>query len=816
MKKNIDPVSSFSEHKKKSKTELLKEIEKLESEILSLRSEGKTIKGSEKNVHNRRIEDQEQYKSFLDNLPVGIFRSTTDGKFISSNKRLRDMFGFSSVEELMSYPISNLYINQTKRDELINILKENGESHGKEVQLRRKDRSTFIASITERFVTDKDGKFLYFEGIIEDITERKNIEKEIKKLATLVEQAAVSIVLTDLNGNIEYVNPWFKELTGYKLEEVKGKNPRILKSSNAEYPEMYFKHMWKTIIQGNMWKGQFLNRKKNGEDYIEDATIFPVKTANGELLGFGAVKKDISWNIRMEKELEASYTEMESLKNKAESASKLKTIFLANMSHDIRTPLNAILGFANLLAKLASDSKQQEYTEKIIRSGNILLNLINDILDLSKIEAGQLSIAMETYFLKELLDYISTIFMHQFEKKGLEFSITSGKEVPEKIFGDLFRTQQVIINILSNSLKYTFSGKVSLEIKYESSSDKIKFYVTDSGVGIPDEIQDKIFSPFFSKRSSKKIDEASTGLGLSICKNLTHMMGGEISVSSRKGEGSIFIVELPVNSASVEDILILKDNIARLEISTSEIREKRILIADDNPVNVELVKEQLINRGFSKFASASNGNEAIETTQEFNPHLILMDNKMPVKDGIEATKDLRDKGFKRPIIILSADVIEEKREKSLRSGADEYLTKPINFDILFLKMNKLLNITSDNDEQNYKNNLKKENSKGNKYKIDESVSEKTKKLFINDLENKLEIIEGILGKKDTGFDLENTAFIAHTYMGNAGYFGLKHLESVSSKLDRGFKDNISESNIIRLTEEMADIIKTIIKNNKTG
>ncbi|MEN8152912.1 MAG: PAS domain S-box protein [Acidobacteriota bacterium] len=940
MKKNSKETSDLTDYKTKSKPELLKEIEKLKSEILSLNRDKDTPpKSIKKKRYNRRREDKEEYISFLDNLPVGLFRTTLDGKYLSSNKRLRTILRYSTKKDLMDYPVSNIYVNKEERDKLINIIKEKGEIHGYKLQLKRSDNTLFYGSITEVLVNDKKGNPLYMEGILEDISKReqdrieinklativeqfphpvilfnkdlridyvnksflkffgysfkevmgrdtrflrninaniptsyyreiynhlkkgkswngdlktnkkdgttstlystlfpirspetndithygsilrdityiRNKENEVKKLVTLVEQAAVSIVLTDLEGNIEYVNPWFEELTGYSNKEALGLNPRTLKSPEAEYPDNYYKQMWETIKHGDIWKGLFTNRKKTGEDYIEEATIFPIKTDNEEILGYGAVKKDITWNIQMERELESSYKEMELLKDKAESATKLKSKFLANVSHDLRTPLNGILGFADLLTRLDLNNKQKDYVEKIMLSGNILLNLINDILDMSKIESNQLSINMETYFLKEILNYIETIFTHQFNRKGVDFNITVDNNVPEKLYGDILRTQQILINLLSNSLKFTFKGVVSLKIKYNNTEDKIELHITDTGIGIPEEIKDKVFSRFFEKRSSLKFDEVSTGLGLSICKNLTQMMDGTISFKSQSGKGTTFKVELPVNSKRVKDILILEDVIDD-EKNIKQIAEgKRILVADDNPVNTELIKDQLLIRDFNDIITASNGNEAIKVALEFNPDMILMDNKMPGKNGIEATKELRDRGFKAPVIIISAEIIAEKRAESKKAGANEYFSKPIDFDALYIAMLKLLDITENKVIQNLKNDMNKPEKKETKFTIKKEVLDKTKKVLIDDLKNKLKIIEKELNKKGAGFDNENISLIAHTYKGNADYFGLKCLETAAKDLDNGFKEKATEKELIRLSRELVSTIKNVIKFNR--
>ena len=790
----------------KSKVELLEEIKQLEIEISNLRTE--------KDGHDSiLVEEHEQHMSFTNNLPVGVFKSTMDGKFIYANKKMKNILGFSSLEELKNYPIDDLYEDKTKRVELINMLRDGRDLQCNEVQLRRKDKSILWGTLSEKLVSDKKGNFINIEGILLEITDKKENEKEIKKLGTLVEQAAISIALTDLEGNIEYVNPFFEELTGYNLEELKGINPRILKSPNAEYPESYYKEMWEIINSGNVWKGQFTNRKKNGEDYIEEATIFPVKTKNGELLCFGAVKKDITSQVKLERELESSLKEMESLKEKAESASRFKSSFLANMSHDIRTPLNAIIGFSDLLNKFTLNEKQTGYVENIKRSGDILLNLINDILDLSKIEAGHLNILNETFFIDDLVNNISSIFDLQFEKKNINFKIKIKGEIPEKVYSDKSRIQQILVNFLSNSLKYTLRGEVTMEISFNKISDKILFDVVDTGIGIPDNIQEKIFTPFFINKDLLNIQESSAGLGLSICKNLSDLLGGNITMKSKFGCCSKFSIELPVNSDKVENIIVVKDKVSFSEDNVRDLYERKILIAEDNPTNAELLNEALVINGFQNIKVAKDGIETINTALKFNPHLIIADNKMPNKSGIEALKELREKGFENPIIILSADVDEDMTIRGLMAGADSYLTKPINFENLFSEIFRLLKIKNMKGVRKTVLNENVDDPGASEFKIKKNISEKLKQILIRDLKEKEKRIKEILDEDKIRNSRNEIALIAHTYKGNTRHFDLKSLETGSLKLDQAFKNNLSDRKIKDLTINMANIIENILKNN---
>jgi len=753
------------------------------------------------------------FTSMIDNIPVGLFRSTPEGKFLMVNDSMVKIFGYNSKDELLSCDISDLYYSKDDRKKLLQECKGKAEIKITEIELKKMDGSLFYGSITEKKVSDNSGKTIYFDGILEDISEEKKKEEELIKLATLVEQAAVSIVLTDLKGNIQYVNPWFEKITGYKKDEAIGENPRILKSDNSRYPDNYFKTMWESINSGNNWLGQFTNKKKSGEDYIEEAAIFPINSRDGkEILGFGAVKKDITLQIELERELEYSLREMESLKEKAESASKLKSIFLANMSHDIRTPLNAIIGFSDLLRKHKLDNKLDGYVNNIIRSGNILLNLINDILDLSKIEAGQMDITPNTLFVDDITDNIKSIFFDQFSKKKIDFIISRGKNVPDRIYSDQSRVQQIIINLLSNSLKYTLKGEVILKMKYNNRKDIVEFSVKDSGIGIPAEIQDKLFTPFFSNRTLHDINDFSTGLGLAICKNLAELLNGSITMSSEFGTGSEFVLELPANSSEVEEILQLKDSHFTIEgKDIAEHANKNILIAEDNPVNAELLYEALEMRGFRNISVVTDGEEAIENAINELPQLIIMDNKMPKVSGLEALRVIRDRGFENPVIILTADTIEELKEDEIKVMPESYLTKPINFELLFGEICRVL-------KHDYKNNKNDTKNKSKNMRpgliINKDVSENIKNVFLKDLKEKNKILNKIIDEKNIDKEFESISMIAHSYKGNAGYFGLGLFEDLAGELDQRLKDKRSAKIISYLTIKLNRMIEDILSINQ--
>lgn len=422
-------------------------------------------------------------------------------------------------------------------------------------------------------------------GVNIDITERRQSEVEIKKLSLAVNQSPVSVVVTDQKGNIEYVNPTFSINTGYSSEEVMGKNTRILKSGMND--EDIYKDLWNTIIGGNVWQKEWINKRKNGEYYWENISITPIYDEAGKIMNFLAIKQDISerkenekqildLNANLEKrilertsELGVTNTnllreiddrkkaeeELQKARLEAEQANKAKSEFLANMSHEIRTPMNAILGYSELLGNLIKEKTQKDFLNSIKSSGRSLLTLINDILDLSKIEAGKLELEF---------DYIETgVFFSEFEKifsfklteKGLRFITDIASGTPASLYLDGPRLRQVILNIVGNAVKFTQIGAIGIKIRCENprmviySDTKheelidLVIEISDTGIGIPKEFLNDIFESFIQVKS--KSNQGGTGLGLAITHRLIQLMKGNITVQSEMGEGSTFIITIP-------------------------------------------------------------------------------------------------------------------------------------------------------------------------------------------------------------------------------------------------------------------------------
>lgn len=507
---------------------------------------------------------------------------------------------------------------------------------------------------------------------------KKQADEEIRRLYQSIQQSPVSVVITDTKGKIIYVNRKFIDVTGYTREEAEGNTFSLIKSGKTTVET--YKNLWQTITAGKEWQGEFLNRKKDGELFWESASISPVKNSKKEITHFISVKEDITSRKDMEQDLIDA-------KDKAEESDRLKTAFLANMSHEIRTPMNAIIGFTEMLDE--GDYQKEErrkFSQLIIENGRRLLNIIDDIIDIAKIEAGQLSIATDRCSANKILfdNYYS--FKELRSKLGKEHIEIQAKQFNSNqnfIFSsDPRRISQVISNLMNNALKYTYEGSIELGYEIHNGQDGnfIDFYVKDTGIGIQAENIEKIFDRFRQLDDSSTREFGGTGLGLAISKNIARLLNGEIIVSSSVGKGSSFHLILPFVEVKQDRFEPAKKEIL---IKKPDWSNKKILIAEDEDSNFHLL-EIMLRKTKVKIIRAYNGKEAIDFIRGGKDvDLILMDMRMPLMDGYEATTYIKRLNPDIPIVAQTAYALSGDREVSMNSGCDDYVSKPIKMEELF-------------------------------------------------------------------------------------------------------------------------------------
>lgn len=368
---------------------------------------------------------------------------------------------------------------------------------------------------------------------------KKWADEQVRLLGRSVEQSSVSIMITDSNGVIKYVNPFLSRLTGYSAEELVGENPRILQSGLTSGD--FYRIFWDIILSGKVWEGEFINKKKNGELFHERAVVSPIVNQDGEITHFVSVKEDITEKKRMMEDLMIA-------KNKAEESDRLKSAFINNISHEIRTPLNGILGFAHILSEMDVTELDRKYIfSNLQKSSDRLLQTVSDYLNMAKIVSGQMPVHPKNLQLALLVEEVSEYFkaMCAVKKLSTELEITSGIS-SLKIVSDHELISNILKIFIGNAVKFTREGTITLGIMVKDGC--LKFFVRDTGIGIPSDKLGSIFEIFMQEDVSSTRGFEGSGLGLAIAKGYANLLGGTISVTSELGKGSVFYLELPLDN----------------------------------------------------------------------------------------------------------------------------------------------------------------------------------------------------------------------------------------------------------------------------
>lgn len=479
---------------------------------------------------------EDKYRHIFNSAPVGIYQSDSAGNLLSVNDRLVQILGYSSKEELLEkHMAEDIYFDKNEREKLITKYEPVGSAADLEIRWKKKDGTPIWIQITSTAVKDSSGKTLFFDGFVRDISDRKKAEFEIMKLSDAVAQSPASILITDLNGNINYVNNTFEKVTGYSLEEVYMKNPRLLQSGLT--PQERYKDLWNTILAGKTWRGELLNKRKNGELFWEDALICPVKDKDDNVINYLAVKQDITEKKKTLEELVAA-------KEQAEKSEKLKTEFLAQMSHEIRTPLNIITSNISFLQEEASqflDEDSSSLFGGIELSSKRIIRTIDLILNMSELQTGSFRPMFEQVDLhKDILNPLIKEFSNFASLQGLElkYNVDSKRT---KVFADSYCINQIFANLIDNALKYTKTGSIAVSLKNEPSTNLV-VTVSDTGIGISKEFLARIFEPFTQEDQGYSRKFEGSGLGLSLVKKYCELNNAEIYVESEINVGSTFHV----------------------------------------------------------------------------------------------------------------------------------------------------------------------------------------------------------------------------------------------------------------------------------
>jgi len=639
-------------------------------------------------------ESEERYRSILNASPDEITITDMEGRIQMASPAARQIFGCKNTDELIGLSLTDFIIHDERERALsdIDLMKQGGITGLGEYIGLHVDGSIFTMEVNAEFIRDAKNEPSQMIFIVRDVSDRKRAEEEKQKaeewlrtLSVAIEQSPVTTVITDLAGDIVFVNPKFTEATGYSAEEAIGKNPRILNSGIK--PKTEYEELWNTIISGQNWHGVFHNKKKNGEFFWESAVISPVKTDKGVITHFLAVKEDITQRIKAEEEIKRKNEELIKINSE-------KDKFFSIIAHDLRSPFNGFLGLTQIMAEELSSLKRDEIQEIALsmqNSATNLFRLLENLLKWARMKQGLIP------FNKELVNLLpmvrDCVGMLKDATKNKEIEI--GVNIPDllKIYVDVEMLQTILRNLISNAIKFTpRGGKINILAK-TSENKGVEISVADSGIGMDRAMVENLFRLDVKTNRNGTEDEPSTGLGLLLCKEFIEKHGGKLWVESTEGNGSVFYFAIPYIDVLIKQKQMI--NVTSTEIvgnrMNNEVLELKILLVEDDDGSAKIIT-QAIKIVSKEVIRAINGVEAVEICRN-NPDfdLILMDIQMPVMDGYEATRRIRQ--FNPDVIVIAqtAYALPNNLENAIIAGCKDYISKPIKRDKLIDLIKKYFN-----------------------------------------------------------------------------------------------------------------------------
>ena len=511
-------------------------------------------------------------------------------------------------------------------------------------------------------------------------------EKELKKLVKVIDHTDNGVVITNSKGEVEWVNRGFTRISEYTLSELKGRKPgSILQGPASDSKTVAY--MNEQLRQNKGFQADIINYSKMGRLYWVAIEVQPLYDDEGKLINFMAIESDITRRKQTEQELIKA-------KEVAQSADRAKSLFLASMSHEIRTPMNGIIGFTSLLLDSSLKPEHREYVEIIRNSGEALLTIINDILDFSKIESGNMELEMQQFDLRSCIEETLDLFTPKAMEKKLELAYSLSPDTPQSIVGDVTRLRQIVTNLVGNALKFTEAGEVEVSVRTMpgktptlTRKGMLQFSVRDTGVGIPQDKQHRLFKAFSQADSSTTRRYGGTGLGLAISKRLCELMGGTMWIASKEGKGSTFCFTIQACLAPAKKHYFLEQN-------PPDLHGKNLLIVDDTAINRRILRSQVEHWGMLS-QEASSAHEALQTLSECKQpfDLCLLDYLMPCADGLQLIEAIRKQWTpeKLPVIVLTSSEQEMVRRQIDRLGISHVLQKPIKTAALYRVITEALN-----------------------------------------------------------------------------------------------------------------------------
>lgn len=764
--------------------------------------------------------NEEKYRNIYESLEDVYYQTNADGVITMLSPSVYNLAGWAP-DELIGKSVTTVYADPAERKLLLERLAAENHVIDYEVVLKKKDGSSIYVSVCAKAIFGQNGAYAGISGMLRDISDRVKAQMALRiseeRYRSIFDNAVEGIYQVHPERGFIRVNPAMARICGYDSpQDMVGKNRGLAfihDSDNARYLDIMEKD---GIVKG--FEG--LLSRKDGSTYWASINAREVRNHQGEFLYHEGTIEDITERRRSEEELKLTNLRLREateraneMAKQAEYANRAKSEFLANMSHEIRTPMNGVIGMAGLLLDTELTADQRRWAEVVRKSGESLLSIINDILDFSKIEARRLEIELLDFNLAAMVEDTVEMLVAKAQEKGLGVHCLVDPDVPSFVRGDASRIRQVLLNLGDNAVKFTSKGGVSIHVSLVCETELIaviRFEVKDTGIGIPAHKIPSLFSPFTQVDGSTTRRYGGTGLGLSISRQLAELMGGEVELESEEGKGSTFRFTVPLEKAeSAADSLKATEPLTVTRRSHTQQRSGRILLVEDNAIN-GFVATSMLERLGHRVDTAGNGLEALAALNNIPYALVLMDCQMPEMDGFEATKRIRagEAGpahRSTPIIALTARAMQGDRDKCLKAGMDDYLSKPIDIATLSAAIARWLpqeGITvkvepkAHTDDVNGSSDtliLDVEELKG-RFMGDEAIMIKAVSIFIDDAPSKLQTLKSSIL---TG-DLEAAASQAHSIKGSAAMVSARRIQDVTFEMENACRSRVGNDNLLSL------------------
>lgn len=631
-------------------------------------------------------ESESRMRNVLEYSLDAIIEMDDEGIITHWNSQAEKIFGYNQNEAVglkMSETIIPHNYRKAHENGLKRFLKQ-GESkilnRRIEITAMRRDQTEFPVELSVTPI-QVHGKTL-FAGFIRDITEQQKLKRDLLMKSNALENSLNGFNIVDESGKFVYANNAYLRMWGYdNYDEIHGTSP-IAHCADPSIPEKIIKN----LKEKGEYEIEFSARRKNGSTFDVRMWSHLAHDSEGKEV-YPTTSVDIT-DIKLAQE------QLNESKESAEKANQAKSQFLANMSHEIRTPIGVIQGFADLLNEYEDlPDEQLQWVNSISRNARLLTNVIGEILDLSRVEANMLESEPAVFSLSDLVDDINATMQFKAEEKGIHLRIELDPNVPQKIYTDPTRLRQILINLIGNSIKFTVRGTVTVQVSMNSlKPNTLNFLISDTGIGIDPEKQEKIFEPFVQGDSSMTRRFGGAGLGLAISKRLAKVLSGDIQlIKSSPTEGTVFLLTIAISADKIKDRTLLPFK-KKTDFQNCFVG-KKLLLVEDSPDNQLLIQRLLFSSG-AEIKLANNGSEGVKKVLNEDFDLILMDIQMPEMDGYEALKTIRSHGHTLPVIALTAHAFQEERENAQFAGFNDYLTKPITKDLLLQKIYNTINLTN--------------------------------------------------------------------------------------------------------------------------